>query len=160
VRVCVLCDEPIHALDGSSSTNGQPWRHDDCEQAASVDYAAAFDRLYGAAIDAESCAWRLMEETASDNEAGTCLDESSERLLLDIYTGLLDATAWRSYGQERCPDRVEKLEKALREIESWCPDTEHTEERTREGAEAMYRIAVTALQPTEQTETGVKGGDK
>ena len=39
----------------------------------------------------------------------------------------------------------EGYEKALREIESWCADSDHTAERTREGAEAMALLAYDAL---------------
>jgi hypothetical protein len=43
-------------------------------------------------------------------------------------------------------DVIAELLKVMREIETWCPDSEHSLERTMQGAEAMYSLAVQAIE--------------
>ena len=76
--ICPNCDRRIHALDGSISSNGGPFRHVDCDAAAEIDYAAAFDRLHGAMCDIGYLSHELMEESVGGWEDR---DPNIERLI-------------------------------------------------------------------------------
>lgn len=58
---CPNCGRGMHALDGSMSTNGEGFRHINCDRAAQIDYKAAFDRLHEAMCDIQYLTHDLAE---------------------------------------------------------------------------------------------------
>jgi hypothetical protein len=97
--ICPNCQRRIHSLDGAISTNGEGFRHFDCEQAAGIDYAAAFDRLYEAVLDIGYTSHALMEETTGMFEEGS----EVERLVVSLWVQPGDAKDhhWLKTGERR-----------------------------------------------------------
>lgn len=91
-RLCATCGKTIHALDGSNWSSGDPmWRHGDCERAARIDYARAFDILYQRTLRNEEIVDALVEATA--REDGELWEHDG--LLMQLYVD--DSTHWATY---------------------------------------------------------------
>ena len=88
---CPVCGKSIHALDGAMSSGGEPMRHMDCERAASIDYAAAFDILYRRALDNQRTVNELVEVTTQEDGEPW----EHDGLLMQLYSD--DSTSWSTY---------------------------------------------------------------
>lgn len=94
---CPNCLRPIHSLDGAVSHLGKPFEHFSCEEAARIDYGAAFDRIYAMVQDAADRTWSLIEDTAGDE----AFQERYDKSLIGVQSLLGDAVSWATYEAER-----------------------------------------------------------
>lgn len=93
---CPRCRRPIHALDEYTGA-GNEQRHTDCDRAARIDYASAFDRAAALMDEAAPALQRVITNSAADREYTDKYGDD----LMTAWEAVAAATAWRTYQAER-----------------------------------------------------------